>query len=217
MPQQFRRSRFRKAGKEERVASAIENLERMRTHLGLDDFVGISLLDIGCADRFTVALLNRDIPVAAYHGVDVSREIIEHLSANVSDPRFSYTHIDVQNDMYNPKGEPLSADTDIGAKGRRFDIVCLFSVFTHLAPHDWKAMLELNRRHVADGGNLIFSAFVDPAQDEDFIDTDERHPLVKAFYSETALEKFCQEAGWTIDKMFDVETDNKRWVFCSPA
>ncbi len=35
---------------------------------------------------------------------------------------------------------------DIGVKRRTFDFICLFSIFTHLAPADYQAMLELTRK-----------------------------------------------------------------------
>jgi len=33
-------------------------------------------------------------------------------------------------------------------EGRRFDLICLFSVFTHMVPDDYIAMLRLLRRFV---------------------------------------------------------------------
>ncbi|MGZ4730288.1 MAG: hypothetical protein ACXWB2_21445, partial [Acidimicrobiales bacterium] len=49
----------------------------------------------------------------------------------------------------------------------RFDIICLFSVFTHLAPHDYRAMLRLLRPHISPSGGLVFSLFVDEGIDPD--------------------------------------------------
>ena len=42
-----------------------------------------------------------------------------------------------------------------------FDVITLFSVFTHLAPHDYVAMLRVLRRHVAPDGRLLYSLFID--------------------------------------------------------
>jgi hypothetical protein len=44
---------------------------------------------------------------------------------------------------------------------RRFDLICLFSVFTHLAPHDYVAMLRLLRQHATPDATLLFSLFLD--------------------------------------------------------
>ena len=62
--------------------------------------------------------------------------------------------------MYNPQGEPLSAATRLPIEENSFDIICLFSVFTHLAPHDYVAMLQMLRRYVKPEGKIIFSLFV---------------------------------------------------------
>ena len=43
---------------------------------------------------------------------------------------------------------------------RYFDMICLFSVFTHLAPHDYVSMLRLLRRHAKSDARLLFSLFL---------------------------------------------------------
>ena len=35
-----------------------------------------------------------------------------------------------------------------------------FSVFTHLAPHDYAVMLKLQRRYIKPGGKRVFSVFL---------------------------------------------------------
>jgi SAM-dependent methyltransferase len=44
--------------------------------------------------------------------------------------------------------------------GEQFDVISLFSVFTHLAPHDFPAMLRALRPCAARDGRLIFSLFI---------------------------------------------------------
>ena len=41
-----------------------------------------------------------------------------------------------------------------------FDVICLFSVFTHLSPDDFVGMLKLLRPYIKPGGRIIFSLFV---------------------------------------------------------
>ena len=62
--------------------------------------------------------------------------------------------------MYNPQGEPLSANTRLPLEEHSFDYICLFSVFTHLAPHDYTAMLQMLRRYIKPDGKIIYSLFV---------------------------------------------------------
>ncbi len=63
--------------------------------------------------------------------------------------------------MYNPTGKDLATFELLPVGASRFDLICLFSVFTHLAPHDFEAMLRLLRRHVRPDGVLLFSLFLD--------------------------------------------------------
>ena len=44
---------------------------------------------------------------------------------------------------------------------RRFDLICLFSVFTHLAPDDYREMLRVLRPLVRPDGKLFFSLYID--------------------------------------------------------
>ncbi len=142
------------------VDDAVWLIEHMCEHLEASDLGELDVLDFGCGVRFTQALVNRGLPIKHYVGVDVSADVIDFLGANVADPRFEYFHLDAHNALYNPTGQPLAGLTVPGIEGRQFDVICLFSVFTHLAPEDYVAMLRLLRRYVRPGGRLFYTLFV---------------------------------------------------------
>jgi SAM-dependent methyltransferase len=145
-------------------ATAVEDaawlIDHLCGHIGVRDLGDLAVLDVGCGVRFTQAFLTGDIPIRRYAGIDASREVIEFLRSNVSDPRFEFVHLDARNDLYNPNGTPLAQLAVPELAGRRFDVICLFSVFTHLAPGDYAAMLNLLRPLVADDGWLFYTLFV---------------------------------------------------------
>jgi SAM-dependent methyltransferase len=153
----------RNATKDPRAASRL--IAHLCEHLGVRDLGDTEVLDFGCGVRFTQAFLNEGIPIKRYVGVDVSLPVIEYLRANVADPRFEFCRLDAQNDLYNPTGQPLETLTVPEIEGRRFDVACLFSVFTHLAPHDYVAMLRLVRRFVRDDGRLFYTVFINERTD----------------------------------------------------
>jgi SAM-dependent methyltransferase len=157
------RMNFHTAWRDEAKAleSSLWLLNHLCEHLGLDDLGDTEMLDFGCGVRFSHALISRNLPIKKYVGVDVSREAIEFLRRAVTDSRFEYFHVNVHNEMYNPDGEPLAEDLELPIEGRTFDLICLFSVFTHLAPHDFRAMLKLLRRFVRTDGRLFFTLFLD--------------------------------------------------------
>ena len=71
---------------------------------------------------------------------------------------------------------PMTERTDLGVGDRTFDVIWLFSVFTHLAPHDYVTMLRLLRRYIRPDGRLIYTLFIDELTDggHGFIDRVER-------------------------------------------
>jgi SAM-dependent methyltransferase len=160
VPEQFRRGQL--SGDEEAsVASARWLIEYMCERLGLADLGSSDVLDYGCGVKFTQAILRYGLPLQHYVGVDIYGEMIDFLAHNVDDPRFEYFHVNSQNDLYNPEGEPFSADMAMPIDGRDFDVICLFSVFTHLAPDDYVAMLRLLRRFVRPDGRCFFTVYFD--------------------------------------------------------
>lgn len=156
--------RFRRGGKahneDESVESGLRLIELMCRQFKLPDLGSASVLDMGCGCKLVQAILDNDLAVGRYVGLDVFGDLIKFLQTNVTDPRFSFHALNTHNVMYNKNGEPLTADTQLPVAQHSFDIICLFSVFTHLAPHDYVAMLKMLRRYIKPNGRLIFSLFL---------------------------------------------------------
>jgi SAM-dependent methyltransferase len=159
VPRRLNRSAY--LDQEEHRRSARVLLGLLAEALGRDDLGGLDVLDVGCGTKFSEAIVNDGLEVGSYHGADVNREVIEHLRANNPDPRFSYHHVPVRNELYNPDAPDMDVDTDLGCGDRTFDLICLFSVFTHLAPHDYPVMLQMLRRYARPDGTLFFTVFID--------------------------------------------------------
>jgi SAM-dependent methyltransferase len=147
------------------VDGAVWLMNHMCEHIGVTDLGDLDVLDFGCGVRFTQAIVNRGVPIKRYVGVDVSRAVIDFLRANVTDPRCEYFHLDAYNELYNPTGTALSELTVPEIEGRRFDLICLFSVFTHLAPADYVAMLRLLRGFIKPDGRLFYTLFINERTD----------------------------------------------------
>lgn len=127
---------------------------------GSNDLADLDVLDVGCGTKLAMALLEDSAPIGGYVGVDVSPEVIRWLRKNVSDERFEFHHLNAHNSLYNPDGRELASFDLLPVGPRCFDVICLFSVFTHLAPHDYVAMLRLLRRHAKPTTTLLFSLYV---------------------------------------------------------
>ena len=82
---------------------------------------------MGCGVKFTRFLINEGKPIKRYVGVDVYREMIEFLQANVDDPSFEYFHINAKNELYNPEDVALPTNFQLPFREGAFDLICLFS------------------------------------------------------------------------------------------
>ena len=191
----------------------------MAQALGLETLADSRVLDMGCGTKFTQAILEYDIPLGEYIGVDVYEEMIDFLGKCTNDPRFSFFHIDSHNDMYNTDGEKISSDTRLPIEEYSCDIICLYSVFTHLAPSDYGSMLKLMRRYAKPGSQLIFSLYLDEVTNnghslieqialeqnkpftpsgEPFRDAFPGKPLQWALYSRDHALELIEGTGWEI-------------------
>jgi SAM-dependent methyltransferase len=233
--------RFRRVGpirpEEEFVRVGVWQIEHMCQHLGIAHLGDTEVLDVGCGVRLTQAFINHSLPIRRYVGVDVNRDMIEFLRQNVADPRFEYHHIDVRNDMYNRRGKPLGEMTELPFGPRRFDLICLFSVFTHLAPDDYVNMLRLLRKHVKPDGRLFFSLYIDEltkdghglldglarklgpsvaGKVETFQDRRPKHPLKWALYSERYARELIRGTGWTALTLSQPHRHIQHHFLCAP-
>jgi SAM-dependent methyltransferase len=180
IPPQFNRSAESLRDPTAAEASALFLIRYACGKLGFADLAEKEVLDVGCGTKFTHAFVNHGIPIRGYVGVDVYAEMIEFLRSNVTDPRFEYHHINVSNELYNPDAPPMTANTDLGVGGRTFDIIWLFSVFTHLAPHDYSVMLKLLLRYVRPDGRLFYTVFIDELTSDGHGFTDRMHRAARS-------------------------------------
>ncbi len=140
--------------------SAYQLLNLMCRELALPDLAQQTVLDMGCGTKLVQAVLTRNLPMGRYIGVDVARSTIDYLREEVDDSRFEFHQANTHNAMYNPDGEPLASAPALPVAQDSVDIICLFSVFTHLAPHDYADMLVYLRPYIRPGGHLLYSLFV---------------------------------------------------------
>jgi SAM-dependent methyltransferase len=200
----------------EHTGNALINLATRSA--GLKNLMNTDVLDVGCGVRFTMTIINRKIPIKSYTGIEVHRPIVDFLQANVEayDGRFRFPYWNVHNQMYNPEGVELSSQEKLPLDGT-FDLIWLFSVFTHMNPKDSLAMLQILRKHIRTNGKLFFSAFIDDDLDG-FEDRIKEHPLWYPCYGRKYMQSLVEQAGWLIETFHDKDPDNyiQHYFVCSP-
>lgn len=199
------------------VEQGVRLLSLVRDRLGLTTLAHTRILDVGCGTKLAQAILNRGLEVERYFGLDVYRAMIEFLQANVKDPRLSFAHVDFHNEMYNPGGRKMTPGDRLPVGDERFDAIVLFSVFTHLAPDDYRCMLEILRKHVVDDGRLLFTLFIDPTPSADFRDAVPNKPLLWAYYSEAYARELIRGSGWEIESLHPPTEDTQHYFVCRPV
>jgi ubiquinone/menaquinone biosynthesis C-methylase UbiE len=102
---------------------------------------GASLLDFGCGSGRTAVALSRTVPLSFYVGIDVVETLLDY-AEKISPPEFRFIR---------------STRRTIPMPSNSFDMVCAFSVFTHLMPEETYLYMEDILRVLKLGGKLVFS------------------------------------------------------------
>jgi SAM-dependent methyltransferase len=131
----------------------VDQLERY-AGLGSDSRV----LDIGCGyGRVAHALLRRRF-TGRYVGIDILERQIEWCAAKLGREGVEFRRVDVRNDRYNPQGADGADALDLA--GETFEVVALFSVFTHMWPSDVTAYLAKIAAALEPGGRALATFFL---------------------------------------------------------
>lgn len=144
------------------LASAQAEAERLVERLGLT--ASSRVLDVGCGvGRLAIGILRRMGAIRAYRGVDVDKEAIRWCRCHITGehPAFQFFHVDVKHPRYNPSGRELDTRFVLPFDDGEFDVVYLYSVFSHMLPKDIKAYLAEFQRLLSPSGKVFLTAFVE--------------------------------------------------------
>jgi ubiquinone/menaquinone biosynthesis C-methylase UbiE len=121
------------------------------------------VLDIGCGCGLIALILSEQRHLTGiYTGVDIHHPSIqwcqEHLSRQY--PNFTFKHIDVKNQMYNPHGKYAAEDYTFPLENRSLDVILLKSVFTHMRPQESDNYLKEISRLLSNKGRCLATFFL---------------------------------------------------------
>lgn len=137
-----------------------DHLSFLKQHAGL--LPHHHVLDIGSGiGRTAVALTGYLDRTARYEGFDVVKDGVHWCKAHITRgfPQFHFTHVDLVNDLYNLSGTQAGAFRFPYADNS-FDVVYLFSVFTHMGKDEVQHYLREIRRALKPGGRCLGTYFV---------------------------------------------------------
>jgi SAM-dependent methyltransferase len=145
--------------------------------------------------------------IKSYTGIDINEPLIDYLSNNVHDSRFSFHYWHIYNEMYNKMGAKLTKRMRLPLpRNKQFDAIWMFSVITHNNPTDTECMLYILRKYIKNDGYLLFSAFIDNNIDT-FEDRAKNQPLMTAYYNENFMRQIISKTGWQVKSTHDRRPD----------
>ncbi len=140
---------------------------RLLRHFGLSS--STNLLEIGCGVGRLVYELADAMNEGSYEGFDIAPTAIEWLDQNYAPvlENFHFQLVKAENRRYNPRGKVQASSVVFPYESRRFDMVCAFSVFTHMMPDDIARYLVEVERVLRLGGRGVLTFFAMGEDDRD--------------------------------------------------
>lgn len=121
------------------------------------------VLDVGCGiGRLAVPLTKYLSNEGSYEGFDIVKSGIDWCNSRINKtfPNFKFIHIDLKNDLYNLKTSNEAKNFVFPYNECDFDLVFLFSVFSHMIPADVDNYLKQIHRVLKDGAICIATFFI---------------------------------------------------------
>ena len=203
------------------LARAKEDADKLARHLGLTP--ESCLLDVGCGPgRLPIGILQSIGEIREYRGVDVDETSIRWAQHHITrgHPNFQFVHIDVENRRYNPAGSQADEDFTFPFADEEFDIITLYSVFTHMLAGGVRAYLKEFRRLLRPDGKIFLTVFLEEGvpdvteNPEGYLGRQWGGALHCVRYDRKFFERLLDENGFRLDG-FDPTTRVKRGLFIS--
>ena len=133
----------------------------------LADLAGMTpsshVLDVGCGvGKLAIAMTHFLDENGSYEGLDIVPDAIEWCTKHVVGPHGNvhFTVADVYNKEYNPKGRVQPANYRFPYDDDTFDVVALYSVFTHMLPDDVDQYISEIARVLKTNGHIFATYFI---------------------------------------------------------
>jgi SAM-dependent methyltransferase len=173
------------------------------------------VLDVGCGIGVVASRLTKFLTAqGSYEGFDIVRVGIDWASKNITKlyPNFHFTHTDVFNKHYNPKGTLHPESFPFPYQSCSFDFVFLKSVFTHMRPESVQHYLREVMRVLKPDGYCLITVFLLNEESNDLIQSrqsslpisykcgeysvvDPEFPETTIGFPECSFLQWVQEAG----------------------
>lgn len=183
------------------------------------------LLDIGCGTgRLAIGLLSILKDTAPqYVGMDISMTAVRWCRKYIAADHtmFSFLHLPLRNERYNPAGIALDDTFHFPWPDASFDVLYLYSVFSHMRSPEIRIYLREFRRLLRQGGHVFLTAFTEADVPEEMenpsgYQDDWKGPLHCVRFETGFFVRMLEEAGLMLDRYdHGTETDGQSGYYLS--
>jgi ubiquinone/menaquinone biosynthesis C-methylase UbiE len=172
-----------------------------------------TVLDVGSGIGRTAAALTKYLNKnAVYEGFDVVEKGVRWCITNISPayPNFNFNYVPLNNDLYN--NARLKADSyKFPYPDNKFDIVFLFSVFTHMRPSEIFNYLSEIYRVLKPGGKCLATFFLYNQTEEKHISENSafRFPYKEGGHRLMNKNVKCANIAFREKNIFDIIKNNR--------
>jgi SAM-dependent methyltransferase len=180
------------------------------------------ILEVGCGPgRFPIGLVTRVGKLAQYCGLDVEAASIQWCQRYLTRAHrtLQFRHLNVHNLRYHPSGEQLDASFHFPFPEHAFDLIYLYSVFSHMIRTDISVYLHDFQRLLGPNGRVCFTGFLEEGVPEMTINPPGYRwsfhgPLHGVRYNKALFEAILQEAGFAVERFeYATEPDGQSVVY----
>jgi ubiquinone/menaquinone biosynthesis C-methylase UbiE len=187
------------------LQSAVVEATRLPARLGYT--TASRVVDVGCGLGRLALGMRVEFGDVEYLGVDANRAFLEWCQKNIESihPSFRFIHLDVVNQLYNPKGTIDGSKIELPVASASADIVYMWGVFTNMAPEHVQIYVSELSRIARDGGRVFLTAFVEERVPEvsynptDYVPYDCNYPLSVVRYNKQWLFSLFNRHGLAVD------------------
>jgi len=178
------------------IGGNFESLGKVMKDLLIDKGLKEShyLIDVGCGSGRLSNSIEGHLRNGRYLGIDIIPSLLAHASKQTDNPDFSFR---------------LSSGFDIPEQDNTTDMVCFFSVFTHLLHEQTYLYLSEAKRVLKSEGKIVFS-FLEfeiaehwPVFENNVKNARSSYTHLNMFISRGAIRRWAQELDLTIEGIWD--------------
>ena len=183
------------------IESAVNECERLVLAFRLNN--KSKILDIGCSGgKLLIGITESIGDIKHYHGIDVSKREIDWCNGHLASDNYKFSWLNLFNERYNIKGVKMDGSFILPTVNQ-FDIVYIYSVFSHLNTNDIQIYLNEFKRVLKVGLHIFLTMFVEDNVPDmtinppDYIFKSWRGPLACVRYSKQYFESLL--TGFSVE------------------